>query len=93
MTNNFIDINRSDGVTVITLSDPQTRNALSPEMALELYDAFEIFESSSDEKVLILTGLDPSFCSGANIKKFDQAIDNLSADSTNSLPWGEWKLA
>ena len=66
MTNNFIDINRSDGVTVITLSDPQTRNALSPEMALELYDAFEIFESSSDEKVLILTGLDPSFCSGAN---------------------------
>ena len=36
MTNNFIDINRSDGVTVITLSDPQTRNALSPEMALEL---------------------------------------------------------
>ncbi|MCH2532656.1 MAG: enoyl-CoA hydratase-related protein [Dehalococcoidia bacterium] len=88
MTNNFIDINRSDGVTVITLSDPQTRNALSPEMALELYDAFEIFESSSDEKVLILTGLDPSFCSGANIKKFDQAIDNLSTDSTNSLPWG-----
>ena len=47
-------------------------------MALELYDAFEIFESSSDEKVLILTGLGPSFCSGANIKKFDQAIDNLA---------------
>ena len=77
MNNKFIEISRSEGVTTITLSDPATRNALSPEMAIELYKAFDSFESNVDERVLVITGADPSFCSGANIKKFDQAIGKL----------------
>ena len=89
MTNNFIKVTQAEGVTVITLSDPETRNALSAEMAMELYNAFEIFESDADARVLILTGEDPSFCSGANIKKFDQEIESLGERDIDSLPWGD----
>ena len=88
MNNKFIEISRSEGVTTITLSDPATRNALSPEMAIELYKAFDSFESNVDERVLVITGADPSFCSGANIKKFDQAIGKLEDQERDPLPWG-----
>ena len=37
MADSAVQVDRQDGVTLITLDDPKTRNALSPEMAQELY--------------------------------------------------------
>ena len=80
---------REDGVLLITLDHPPTRNALGSEMASELYEELERFEASEDDRVLLLTGRDPSFCSGANIRRFDQAIEHLEQERSEPLPWGD----
>ena len=74
---------------VVTLDDPPTRNALGAEMAAELYDELARFEADPDDRVLVLTGRDPSFCSGANIRRFDDAIGRIERnDAPQPLPWG-----
>ena len=88
ITANFIDVQRTDGVVLITLDHPETRNALGGEMAAELYEEFDRFESSAEDRVLVLTGRDPSFCSGANIRRFDEVIDRIESSEPESLPWG-----
>ncbi len=79
-TGKFISTHREDGVTLVTLDDPSTRNALGTEMAGELYEELDRFESDGDDRVLVLTGRDPSFCSGANVRRFDEAIERVAEE-------------
>jgi enoyl-CoA hydratase/carnithine racemase len=57
------------GIAVLTLNDPKTRNALSGE---KMFDAFErvVKQLNGDltTRAVILTGAEPAFCSGGNIR-------------------------
>ncbi|MDA1174378.1 MAG: enoyl-CoA hydratase-related protein [Chloroflexi bacterium] len=89
MADDSVKVDRQDGVTLITLDDPKTRNALSPDMSAALYEEFDRFEADPESHVLVLTGADPSFCSGANVRKFDQTLSNIEEQhGPVSLPWG-----
>ena len=77
-TNELVHQRRQDGVLILTLDDPSARNALSPEMAEQFYAAVDEFEANPEDRVLVLTGADPSFCSGANIRRFNETIEELS---------------
>ena len=74
MTTNHLDIKRHNGVLILTLSDPKTRNALGPDLVQALNEELDRFESNSEDRVLVLTGQDPSFCSGANVRRFDKEL-------------------
>lgn len=52
------------GVSRIKLHSPETRNALSPSMMLELGEAVA---KSREAPFIIVTGTPTAFCSGANI--------------------------
>ena len=86
----YIHTKVNSGVLIITLDDSATRNALGPEMCRQLVDRLDLFEETSEERVLVITGTEPSFCSGANVGSFRQRIiDKESLSSQNcSLPWG-----
>ena len=86
----YIHTKVKSGVLIITLDDSATRNALGPEMCKQLVDRLDLFEETSEERVLVITGTEPSFCSGANVGSFRQRIiDKESLSSQNgSLPWG-----
>ena len=75
MADSLIRVERAGGVTLITLHDPPTRNALGAERALALFEEIDRFEADSGGRVLVLTGADLSFCSGANVRRFEQAIE------------------
>ena len=75
----FIQTETRDGVLIITMHDPPTRNALGPDMAREIVDRLDEFERSPQERVLLLTGTEPSFCSGANVRGFSQRIQEREA--------------
>ncbi len=63
-----IRLEAQDGVAVITLSDPATLNAASPEVARELALAFGAVAAGQVEaRAVILTGEGRGFCSGANL--------------------------
>lgn len=57
-----------EGVLLLTLNRPHARNAISPEMACRLSDAFTAFAEDSALRVCILTGSgDRAFCSGGDL--------------------------
>ena len=89
----YLKTDRSDGVLTITLHDPPTRNALGQYMAAELLTALDDYERSSEDRMLVLTGTDPSFCSGANVKQMGQRIQARegrdASQDDEPLPWGK----
>ena len=91
MANEFIKTENQDGVLVLTMHDPPTRNALGPEMAKEIVDTLDAFENDPTQRVLLLTGTEPSFCSGANVRGFSQRIQEREqqADPVEPLQWGK----
>ncbi|HEY2813480.1 MAG TPA: enoyl-CoA hydratase [Acidimicrobiales bacterium] len=63
----LIDVEVSDGVAVVTLNDPERRNALNLPMVDEIVAAFDELESSGDAGAVIVTGAPPAFCAGADL--------------------------
>jgi enoyl-CoA hydratase len=58
----------ADGVRVLTLDDPDHRNALSPELQQQLRDQVETVARDADARVLVVSGNGPAFCSGADLQ-------------------------
>lgn len=90
MPHSYLKVDTHDGVRTITLHDPDTRNALGQEMAEELMEELDGFEDDPESRVLLLTGSEPSFCSGANVRGFSKDIsEQESASAPDPLPWGD----
>jgi enoyl-CoA hydratase len=61
---------RDDGIAVITLNRPETRNALSKDIRAGLFAAWDRFERDPTLRVAILTGSgDSAFCAGGDLKE------------------------
>ena len=95
MAYEYLKVDRSEGVLVLTLHDPPTRNALGREMAAELMQALDEYEQSPGDRMLVITGTDPSFCSGANVRQMGQRIQDQAGkgeitdtEPPARLPWG-----
>lgn len=56
------------GAAWITLDRPQARNALSTQLVNELYDHIAAANADPAVRSLVITGADPAFCSGADLK-------------------------
>ncbi|WP_261567150.1 enoyl-CoA hydratase [Frankia gtarii] len=68
---------------LITMNRPQARNALGGGLITELYSALVAADENPDVHVVVLTGADPAFCAGVDLKEaardgkkyFDQFAD------------------
>lgn len=60
---------RLDRTLVLTLSDPETRNALSEQVTAAGVEALSVAESSEEVRCVIITGADGNFCSGGNLQQ------------------------
>lgn len=61
---------RDDGIAIITLNRPDTRNCLSEEIRQGLFDAWERFEHDANLRIAILTGAgEKAFCAGGDLKE------------------------
>ena len=90
MTQEFVKTEDRAGVLIVTLNDPPTRNAINAEMADEFFEALESFEDNPELRVLLLTGTEPSFCSGANVRGFNRSIQAREerVGEQSGRPWG-----
>ena len=80
-----------DGVLVLTLNDPATRNALGGQLSEELEGEVDRFGQDPALRVLVITGADPAFCSGANVRGFNRAVQEREAQGSSPPP-GPWEL-
>lgn len=60
---------------VVTIANPERRNAIDRATALALAEAWERFEADDDARVGILTGAGGTFCAGADLKTMDLVDD------------------
>lgn len=59
---------REGHTAIVTLNRPAKRNALSGEMLVRMYDAWNEIDTNPDIRVAIVTGAGGNFCSGADLK-------------------------
>jgi enoyl-CoA hydratase/carnithine racemase len=66
-------LSTSEGATLIlTLSNPEHRNALGPEIYAAGVEALSVAETSSEIKSVIITGEGDIFCAGGNLQRLIQ---------------------
>ncbi len=66
-------LSTSEGATLIlTLSNPEHRNALGPEMYAAGVEALSVAESSADIKSVVITGQGGTFSAGGNLQRLNQ---------------------
>jgi enoyl-CoA hydratase len=63
----LVQVEVTDGVAVVTLDDPEHRNALGPEMVAAMVGAFDQIETDPSVGAVVVTGAPPAFCAGANL--------------------------
>lgn len=66
MTYRTIEVAQQQGVRTIRLNRPERRNAMTPDMQLELIAAFDA-AGTSDCRVVVLEGAGETFCAGLDL--------------------------
>jgi enoyl-CoA hydratase len=70
MSDEVVLVDIADRVATITLNRPDQRNALNRNVRKALPEAITACDTDDDVDVMILTGADPAFCAGVDLKEF-----------------------
>jgi enoyl-CoA hydratase len=73
-----------EGVATITLNRPEARNALNREIRRRLPQAITELENDAGVDVMILTGADPAFCAGIDLKELGSGAATGTPDDLGS---------
>lgn len=79
---------RREGCLLLTLSDPGTRNALSPQVLAAAVEALGAAEGNDEIRCVVLTGEGAHFCAGGNLQRLqhNRELDpELQASSIDAL--------
>ena len=86
-----IEVEQKGKITIITINNPEVKNAVDGESASRLVDAFKNFELDTSSRVAILCGANGTFCSGANLKEIGQETGN-KLQPTGAGPMGPTRM-
>jgi enoyl-CoA hydratase len=70
-----ITVERRDAVAVVTVSDPQRRNALTLGLSEQLAAAIAEAEADAGVHAVVITGAPPAFCAGADLSALGEAAE------------------
>ena len=88
----LVDFEIQGHIAVITLNRPEARNAINPEVAVRLADAWESVRDDDQVRVAILTGTGGTFCSGADLKAIAAGDGNRVEAEGEDGPLGPTRL-
>jgi enoyl-CoA hydratase len=84
-------VEMAGGVRTITLNRPAARNALSGELIDRLVEALQSAEASPAVQAVVLTGSDPAFCAGLDLREAGaQGLPSDAVLDRKGSPW--WVL-
>jgi enoyl-CoA hydratase/carnithine racemase len=80
MTDDILLLDTDERVRTLTLNRPQSRNALSSALRDRFFGALTDAETDDDVDVVIVTGADPVFCAGLDLKELggQSALPDIS---------------
>lgn len=70
MTYETLLIDRQDGVATVMLNRPEKKNAMNPQLHLDMTAALEELRYDEAARVIVITGAGDSFCAGMDLKEF-----------------------
>ncbi len=71
----------TDRIATLTLNRPAARNALSTALSRVLRSSVARAESDADVDVIIVTGADPAFCAGVDLKELGSSGGNINVQA------------
>ena len=69
-TADIVLVSFEDRVAFVTLNRPDKRNAMSPQLHLDMDDALDDLAIDPETQVLVITGAGEAFCAGQDIKLY-----------------------
>lgn len=75
-----VKVEKSDGITFVTMNRPEKRNAMSPELHYEMDRVLTELETDAETRCLVLTGAGDAFSAGQDLKKFFRELDDKPAE-------------
>jgi len=84
-----VQVGRHHSTAVVTLARPAVRNAVSGELLTALRTAMTEADQDDTVKVIVLTGQDPVFCAGLDLKALAAADPVLASEAAapSHRPW------
>jgi enoyl-CoA hydratase len=73
----------ADGVRILTIDRPSSRNALHPPLRRALRRAFGEADRDAAVRAVVLTGVDPVFSAGVDFKETDGGPDSAAGPTDN----------
>jgi enoyl-CoA hydratase len=71
MAYQFITLETSNRISVLTLNRPNANNALNRALTLELIDAINAADASEETAVIVITGAGKAFCAGVDLSELN----------------------
>lgn len=81
----MIRTERHDGVAVVQLHRPEARNALTSSMLRDLSDTMASLDAIEEVRCVILTGADPAFCAGLDLKDLANTYNGATTRTTSDV--------
>jgi trans-feruloyl-CoA hydratase/vanillin synthase len=72
-------VDRNDGITWVTFNRPDKRNAMSPQLHLDMDDVLDELAVDDETEVLVITGAGQAFSAGQDIKLYFRANEGNAA--------------
>lgn len=90
---NALLVEHRDGYAVVTLNRPEARNALNSELLRDIPAAMAELDTRDDVAVVVLTGADPAFCAGLDLRELGTSGENVAGPTPRTTgpvtPWPE----
>jgi 2-(1,2-epoxy-1,2-dihydrophenyl)acetyl-CoA isomerase len=88
MSKGKVLVERRERVAIVALNEPETRNALSPDVVRELCAFLVGANADTSLSCIVLTGAGEGFCSGGNIKDMRDGSDPMFTGTPHEMQEG-----
>jgi enoyl-CoA hydratase len=78
----LVETRVAEGVRTITLNRPERRNAINADLQAALVAALGAFDADPEARVAVLTGADPAFCAGMDLRELGAGRLQFSDEPT-----------
>src|SRR5258707_7897441 len=88
-----IKVEKEDGITWVTFNRPDKRNAMSPQLHMDMDDALDELSIDDEPEILIVTAAGPAFSAGQDIRLYfrgteaDPAMRAKARRASNQWRW------
>jgi trans-feruloyl-CoA hydratase/vanillin synthase len=80
MQRQCVKVEKRDGISWVYLNRPEKKNAMSPQLHLDMDAVLEELETDPDTKVVVIAGAGDTFCAGQDLKEFFRGLEDKPAE-------------